>query len=157
MALRSSRRPVLVVGDSSSGKTALLSSWVLEYQERHPSCHVVSHFSGASPTCGTLETSLARIIDDISVHFGLEDRYSGKTSGKTRSLDLAELRSQFVDVLHAAGQRGSLAVVCDGFYQLPSTSLSAKADLQAWVPTDLPDGVSILSLVPCRSVVSCCP
>lgn len=148
-AISSSSRPIIV--SATVGKTALLASWTQAFKEQRLSCHVVAHFAGASPTCPTLETSLARVIYDISSHFGLYSSNSAKveTTKQKPSLDLPELRSKLIEVLTLAGERGDLLVLCDGFDQLPSTSLPMDADSRdrfSWVPAKLPDGVSILWL-----------
>jgi hypothetical protein len=145
-AISASYRSICIHGSQNCGKTALLAAWTLAYREEHPSCHVVAHFAGASPKCPSLETSINRLIEDIVAHFGLGDIGASNDKEKKPLLDLADLRSRFVDVIHSASQRGDLLIVCDGFETLPSVSLQGtkEDDLRSWIPRTLPDGVSIL-------------
>jgi hypothetical protein len=41
--------PLVILGESGSGKSALLSNWVKEYRETHPDEHLIMHFVGATP------------------------------------------------------------------------------------------------------------
>ncbi len=46
---RSSGPPLVVLGESGSGKSALLSKWALQYRDAHPSQLMLMHFIGATP------------------------------------------------------------------------------------------------------------
>ncbi len=52
--------PLIVVGESGLGKSALLSNWALGYRERHPDDCVLMHFIGATPHSKDPNVKIAR-------------------------------------------------------------------------------------------------
>jgi hypothetical protein len=46
------RAPLVVVGESGIGKSALLANWVLHHRREHPEDVVLAHFVGVSPGSG---------------------------------------------------------------------------------------------------------
>ena len=52
------KTPVVVLGGSGLGKSALMANWVVRWQENHPSELVIAHYIG----CSALSTDLGRLL-----------------------------------------------------------------------------------------------
>jgi len=87
------RAPLVVTGESGSGKSALLAHWVGRYRERHPTALVIEHYIGASPASADWTAMLRRILGELKQTFGLDADIPARPAG---------LRSAFPDWLHMA-------------------------------------------------------
>ena len=64
--------PLIVVGESGLGKSALLSNWALGYREQHPDDCVLMHFIGATPYSTDWAAMLRRLLAELARRFDLE-------------------------------------------------------------------------------------
>ena len=65
--------PLVVLGESGSGKSALLANWALRYQEQHPNDFLLLHFVGASPSTANALAILRRIMLELKQRFVLPE------------------------------------------------------------------------------------
>ncbi len=65
--------PLIVLGESGGGKSALLSNWALRYREQHPEDFLLLHFVGSSPDSASATGLLRRIMLELKKQFDLQD------------------------------------------------------------------------------------
>ncbi len=129
--------PLVVLGESGSGKSALLANWALGYRQAHPDTLVLMHFIGASPYSTDWAAMLRRILGELKRHFGLEGNIPDKPD---------VLRAAFANWLHMAAVRGRVVLVLDALNQLEDRD--GAPDL-VWLPSIVPVGVRmVISTLP---------
>jgi tetratricopeptide (TPR) repeat protein len=133
--------PLVVLGESGSGKSALLSTWAVRYRATDPNISLLMHFIGGGQHSADLTTMLRRIMSEFKRGFALDEEIPGKPE---------ELRSAFAKWLHLAAARGKMVLILDGLNQLEGLDgLSALL----WLPTAIPSNVRlIVSTLPGRSL-----
>ncbi len=135
--------PLVVLGESGSGKSALLSNWALGYRNSHPDELVLMHFIGSSPYSTDWAAMLRRILAELARRFTIEDEIPD---------DPDELRRAFANRLHMAAARGRVVLVLDALNQLEDRE--GAPDL-VWLPPEIPPNVRlILSTLPGRSLLA---
>ncbi|HJX52345.1 MAG TPA: DUF4062 domain-containing protein, partial [Polyangia bacterium] len=131
--------PLVVLGESGSGKTALLANWVKHLRERGDAPFVVQHYIGTSPGSADLMGMLRRTLGELDRHFGLEQEIPDQFGG---------LRMTFASRLHRAAAAGRAVIVLDGLNQLEDRDQAL--DL-AWLPSEVPANIRlVLSTLPGR-------
>ncbi len=130
--MRASRLPLLVLGESGSGKSALLANWALKYQAEHPGELVLTHFIGASPASADLAAMLRRLMTELKQRFDLPGEVP---------TDEQKLSAAFPNWLSMAAAKGSFTLVLDALNQLEER-LGARQ--LHWLPNELPENVHVL-------------
>eukprot|EP01105_Mastigella_eilhardi_P028055 TRINITY_DN900_c0_g1_i10.p1 TRINITY_DN900_c0_g1~~TRINITY_DN900_c0_g1_i10.p1 ORF type:complete len:1319 (+),score=247.71 TRINITY_DN900_c0_g1_i10:561-3959(+) len=128
-------KPLVVIGASGCGKSALLSHFTKRYEDDHTKEFVLAHFIGCSRLSTDLGKMLTRIINEITSRFDLtkEDVAS----------DLRGLCDSFPKYLWEASRHGGMLLVIDAVDQLHDKDLQALR----WLPEHFPPHV--------RLIVSC--
>ncbi len=129
--------PLVVLGESGSGKSALLANWGIKYREEHPEDHVLLHFIGSSPDSINVTGLLRRVMLELKQHFELPDELPAQPD---------ELREAFPLWLASAAMRGRVILILDALNQLED--VNAAHDL-GWLPRVFPRN--------CRVIVSTLP
>jgi len=124
--------PLVVLGESGGGKSALLSNWALEYRERHPEEHLIIHFIGATPYSSDWALMLRRIMGEFKRRFGIEGEIPDMPD---------ELRPAFANWLHMVSARGRVILILDALNQLEERD--GAADL-LWLPPVIPENVRLI-------------
>ena len=124
--------PLVVRGESGSGKSALLANWALAYREAHPDALVLTHFIGATPHSADWRAMLRRIMGEFKRRFDLPEEIPG---------DPDELRAAFANGLHQAAARVKVVLVLDALNQLEDRE--GAPDL-VWLPPAIPDNVRLV-------------
>jgi tetratricopeptide (TPR) repeat protein len=133
--------PLVVLGKSGSGKSALLANWALRYRAAHPDELVLAHFIGASSASTGWAAIVRRIIGELSRRFDFEIEIPDKPD---------TLRMAFANALHMAAAKGRVVIVLDALNQLEDGD--GALDL-AWLPPLIPTNVRlVLSTLPGRSL-----
>ncbi|MGH3115792.1 MAG: tetratricopeptide repeat protein [Gaiellales bacterium] len=144
--------PVVVLGESGAGKTALLANWALRWRETHPDDLVLMHFIGGTRGSTEWAAMVRRFIGEI-------DRWDGGTGDRTEWLrriisnrrvgredeiptDPEELKAAFADSLYTAAKRGRVVLVLDALNQLEDRD--GAPDLR-WLPPALPSRIRVVS------------
>jgi len=131
--------PLIILGESGSGKSALLSNWALKYKKDHSSEFLMMHFIGASNYSADWVTMLRRIMGEYKRRFDIEEKIPEKPD---------ELRATFADWLHIAAAKGRTILIIDALNQLED--LDGAPDL-VWLPLVIPSNIRlILSTLPGR-------
>lgn len=134
---RASKLPLVVLGESGSGKSALLANWTLRYREAHPGELVLMHFIGASPASTDWAAMLRRIMEELIRHFSMTVEIPA---------DDQQLSAGFPNFLYMAAAKGSFTLVLDALNQLEDRQGAREL---LWLPNVLPDNVRlILSTLP---------
>jgi tetratricopeptide (TPR) repeat protein len=131
--------PLVVLGASGSGKSALLANWALRYRREHPDVLVVLHFIGATPYSADWAAMLRRVMGELKRHFAIDQEIPDK-------LDV--LRAAFANWLSMAAARGRVVLVLDALNQLEDCD--GALDL-VWLPPVVTGNMRlVLSTLPGR-------
>jgi tetratricopeptide (TPR) repeat protein len=129
--------PVVVLGESGSGKSALLANWAYHYRATHPNDFVLMHFIGATPFSADWAAMLRRIMGELQRRYGIEEEIPGQPE---------VLRGAFASWLHRAAAKGHIVLILDALNQLED--YEGALDL-VWLPAKIPANVRmILSTLP---------
>jgi tetratricopeptide (TPR) repeat protein len=135
----SQANPLVVLGESGSGKSALLANWALRYRRDHPDDLVLMHFIGATPDSTNWMMMLKRILGELKRKFNLPGEIPDQS---------AALRNTFGKWLNIASVKGKVILVIDALNQLDD--LDSAPDL-VWLPTSFNKNVRLLlSTLPSR-------
>ncbi len=167
--IRDNNNPLVVLGESGAGKTALLANWIRSQdaaQEVTPSLSkllqkqklifwrkplstaskrplIIYHFIGSTPTSMDWAAMLRRIMMEIKRHFQIRDTIPDQPE---------LLLPMFSNWLHLAANRGRVVIVIDALDQLEDKE--AAKDM-VWLPEKIPDNIRvILSTLPGRSLTA---
>ena len=137
--VKASGKPLVVLGDSGSGKSALLANWGLSYQKSHPNEFVLMHFIGASPHSANWKIMLRRFLAEFKRRFGIEAQIPEGSDA---------LREAFANWLYLAAEKGRLVLILDALDKL--VDQGGAQDL-IWLPPELPDDMQlVVSTLPGR-------
>ena len=133
---------LVVLGESGSGKSALLANWIQRRCESHPNQHLIAHFIGATADSVNWQLMLRRIMGELKAEFDIPDEIPD---------DADALRSAFANWLHIVSAQcasSPLVLVIDALNQLEDRE--GALDL-VWLPPVVPDNVRlVLSTLPGR-------
>ena len=118
--------PMVVLGESGSGKSALLANWVTAYRKQHPDEFVILHFIGGSPNSASITGLLQRIMLELKEKFELPDEVPA---------NLDQIIDAFPIWLNRAAEHGRIVLVIDALNQLEE--FDDAPDLR-WFPYMLP-------------------
>ncbi len=101
--------PLVILGESGSGKSALLANWAARYRKANPDVFVLEHYIGATPASADWAAMLRRIMGEFKERLKL-------------SQDIPEqpdaLRSAFPNWLYMAAAKSRIVLVLDALNQL---------------------------------------
>jgi len=133
--------PLIVLGESGSGKSALLANWALRYRKSHPEELLLMHFIGATPYSTDWAAMVRRIMSEFARQFGIELEIPDRPDA---------LRSAFANWLHMAAARGRVVLVLDGVNQLEDRDSALEL---VWLPPEIPSNIRlIVSALPGRAL-----
>jgi tetratricopeptide (TPR) repeat protein len=123
--------PLVIVGESGIGKSALLANWALDYRQRQPQAKVIFHFIGSSPYSTDVVTMLKRIMGELKQHYPL---------ALSQEIPAApeEVVKQLPLWLASAGP-GRTILILDGLNQL-----SGDGQSLTWLPEFIPAHIRLL-------------
>lgn len=139
----SGKYPLIVLGESGSGKSALLANWAIKYRVEHPDEFVLTHFIGA--TAGSVDwvTMLRRIMIELKVRFNLQGEIPDTPE---------ELRTDFTNWLQKASEKGKTVLILDALNQLEDRQ---GAQELLWFPKNFPVNFKIVcSTLPGKSLLT---
>jgi Domain of unknown function (DUF4062)/NACHT domain len=133
--------PLVVIGDSGSGKSALLANWAKHYNEGADKLFLLVHFIGATPDSVDWASMLRRIMSEMKLHFDIQQDIPDKTD---------ELKAAFANWLHMVAAKGRMVLVIDALNQLEDRDGALEL---FWLPESIPPNVRlIVSSLPGRSI-----
>jgi tetratricopeptide (TPR) repeat protein len=138
-----SEPPLTVLGESGSGKSALLANWVKQRREEHPDEFTFMHVCGSTAASVDWAAMLRRCIAELQIHCDVQEKIAD---------DHDELRVQFANWLSMGASGSRLVVVFDALDQLEDRQ--GALDL-VWLPERPPENLRvILSTLPGRPLES---
>lgn len=112
--------PIIISGESGSGKSALLSNWIIEYNKNHPEQYIFYHFCGCNPDSSDLLHMLTRLLEELNDHFHLNKKIPSDLNEIIESLPyyFAETAGdvRWIMVIDAVNQLN-----CDNLFWLPES------------------------------------
>ncbi|KAH3766478.1 tetratricopeptide repeat protein [Pelomyxa schiedti] len=136
--------PIVIVGNSGSGKSALVCNYVVRYENEHPESFVLAHYIGCSGLSTDLGRMLHRIISEIVDYFELPN--------KDLPNDVEGLSTLLPSILLEASSRGGMLLVLDALNQLDEKDHAQELH---WLPVQFPPGVQLItSTLPSRAAES---
>ncbi len=139
--VRSDSKPLVVLGESGSGKSALLANWAARYRRDLPEGLLIMHFIGATPYSADWTAMLRRIMGELKRRFDIEEEIPTEPD---------KLRSAFAAWLHMAAAKDRVVLILDALDQLEDRD--AAPDL-VWMPPFIPENIRlILSTLPGHSL-----
>ena len=135
----SDSQPLAILGESGSGKSALLANWSEKFKKEHPDEFLIRHFIGANPRSTDWAAMLRRIMGEMKRRLDIR----GDIPAETR-----QLRTAFASWLHMAAAKGRMILVLDALNQLEDRD--GALDL-LWLPPFIPANVRLfISTLPGR-------
>lgn len=125
-------QPLVVLGESGSGKSALLANWALRYRQEHPDVLLVMHFIGATPYSADWAAMLRRIMGELKRRFQIAEEIPNEPDA---------LRAAFANWLHMAAARGRVVLILDALNQLEDRD---GAPDMVWLSSVIPANVRIV-------------
>nr|XP_006817896.1 PREDICTED: uncharacterized protein LOC100371827 [Saccoglossus kowalevskii] len=126
--------PLVILGESGSGKSALIANWVAKYEEANQEAFVFVHFIGSSAESASHTKLLRRLMEELKLYFDFDMAVPSSDSNLIRD---------FPAWLRLAGSRGKVVIVLDALNQLDSGAGGEEQDL-LWLPRQLPPGVCVV-------------
>jgi hypothetical protein len=128
-------KPVLVSGESGSGKSALLANWLELWNKMHPETTVIFHHLGCDPDAADPVRMTTRIIKEIAEL--VDEEFTSKEDPNQLLDDFANWLEKASDW---ASERGvNVMIVLDGLDRLTD-----RRNL-LWLPTFIPCNVKLVA------------
>jgi tetratricopeptide (TPR) repeat protein len=133
--------PLVVLGESGSGKSALLANWALAYRNGHSDELLLLHFIGATPASADWAAMLRRILCEFNRRLQLRIEVPDNPEA---------LGAAFANALWRAAAKGRVILVLDALNQLEDRD---QAPDLVWLPREIPESVRlVVSTLPGRSL-----
>jgi tetratricopeptide (TPR) repeat protein len=133
--------PLVLLGESGSGKSALLANWARQYRTNCPEELLLMHFIGASPASADWTAMLRRIMGEFNRRYNIQEEIPVQPD---------TLRIAFANWLNMAAVKGRFVLIMDALNQLEDRD---QAPDLIWLPPVIPDNVRlIVSTLPGRSL-----
>jgi tetratricopeptide (TPR) repeat protein len=130
--IESSNPPLVVVGGSGAGKTALIANWSARFRNENPDIPVIMHFIGSSPYSSDWVEMLRRILGEFKKRFEIDEEIPSEPD---------KLRDIFARWLHMVSMKGRIVLVIDDLNQLED--IDNAPDL-VWLPPHIPANIRIV-------------
>jgi tetratricopeptide (TPR) repeat protein len=134
-------QPVVVLGESGSGKSALLANWGLKYRAEHPEELVLMHFMGATAFSSNWAVMLLMMMMEMKKRFNITEEIPNNPD---------KLRDAFPNWLFSANTKGKVVLILDALNQLDDKE---GAQELTWLPRQIPENVKmVLSTIPGKTM-----
>ena len=129
--------PLVLLGESGIGKTALLTHWAQKYRKANPDQLVLVHYIGSTPQSADWKAMLQRIMGELQRRFHIAGDIPDEPDA---------LKADFTAWLSKAAGQGRVVLVLDGLDHLEDRD--DALDL-GWLPVSIPAGIRLaLSTLP---------
>jgi hypothetical protein len=134
--------PLVLIGESGIGKSALLANWADRRRRSKPDELLLEHYLGASSESAGWAPLTVRIMSELKRRLELSREIPEERH---------QLRPAFAEFLYAAGDKQRVVLIIDGLDKLEDED---NAPDLLWLPSILPTGVRVLlSTLPGRSLI----
>ncbi|KPK41246.1 MAG: hypothetical protein AMK72_15430 [Planctomycetes bacterium SM23_25] len=144
-------QPLVLVGGSGTGKSAILGTLFKHYRKQHGDELVLPHFVGASPSSTDLPLMLRRFCHALRSHFGLaepiehgdqgDEAAQGHPAPRTVPEDAERLPGAFGEFLEAVPEDRRAVLIIDAVNELNE---AGHAHEMHWLPAELQPNVKII-------------
>lgn len=124
--------PLLVVGESGVGKSALLANWAMRFRKSHPDDFLLLHFIGDVPDSADPIRMLRRIMLEIKQRFDLQDDVPA---------DPSTIVGAFPDWLAKTPVSQRTVLIFDGLSRLQQQD---NTPAFAWLPLEFPPNFRLM-------------
>lgn len=124
--------PLVVLGESGSGKSALLAHWAFQYRLRNPNDLVLVHFVGASSDSTDWAQMLRRFMGEFKRKFDITEEIPNRDDA---------LMAAFRNWLSITALRARVVLVIDALNQLEDRN--GAPDL-VWLPPTIPENIRLI-------------
>jgi tetratricopeptide (TPR) repeat protein len=125
-------QPLVILGESGGGKSALLANWAARYRQAHADVFALEHYIGATSDSANWAAMLRRLMTECKRRLDIPlDVPDGP----------AAVRGEFPNWLHMAAARGRVVLVLDALDQLEDRD--GALDL-VWLPPVMPENVRLI-------------
>jgi tetratricopeptide (TPR) repeat protein len=124
--------PLVLLGESGSGKSALVANWMQRFRRQNPNVFLFVHFIGGTPESTDYHGLLSRLLGELKQRMGMEDEIPSDPQ------KMAELLPNW---LYLAGKKEPIVLVLDALNQLEDKD---KAPDLGWLPRYIPNGVTLI-------------
>lgn len=131
-AMGDSEHPLVILGDSGSGKSALLANWAIRYRQEYPTDLVIQHYIGATADSSDWVALIHRIMMELGRHCGFTTDIPAK---------LDKLKIAFASCLNMAASHGRVILVLDALNQLEDRDNAPDLD---WLPPSIPSNIRLI-------------
>jgi len=153
-------QPLVVLGESGAGKSALIANWTKEYQEKHPGDFMVFHYIGGTADSADYVKILRKIMEEIRNRYQPKEEKGLKEGMQPSGMEKKEdeiptdpkkVVEQFpLWLAKVTAARGKFILVLDALNQLEDRD---NAPDLGWLPHFFPENVRvILSTLPGKSL-----
>jgi len=147
--------PLVILGESGSGKSALLANWAYTYQQEHPEDFMICHYIGSTVDSADYIQMLKGIMEEIQQRYEPETKKEEDISSISRKentipTDPQKVVEAFPLWLARAAARGKFILILDALNQLEYRD---NAPDLGWLPWSFSPHVRlIVSTLPGRSL-----
>lgn len=131
--------PLIITGESGSGKSSLLSYWSLQHSWKSSTDNqeppIIMRFIGAGSSSGDVSSLMSKILLELDRRFQLGIDIPHVTN-------FEKLREVFAQSLDMASEFGKLVIVMDSIDQL-NLANDTETNL-LWLPTQLPPNIRLI-------------
>lgn len=136
------RTPLMIVGPSGVGKSALLANWMhrrisMSNRNRSGEEYIFWHAVGCSRQSLNTNHMLRRLMMGLKAHFDLEQ--------KQLPVSQEKLSWELPRFLELASRKGKVIILIDGLHRLRNAD--DTEDRLSWLPLELPSNVKVLLTV----------
>lgn len=124
--------PLILVGQSGLGKSAILANWIAKFQRSHPDVLVVYYFIGATPDSSDPFSLVRFILEQIKVKFRLSAPIPENPEKMIQSLLHCFLKAHRFE---------KWVLVLDGIDQLDEEGRSGHL---SWLPDRFPENMRVI-------------
>jgi hypothetical protein len=135
--------PLVLLGESGVGKSALIANWARRYRQAHPDAFLFLHFTGSTPASADYAALLGRLLGELKRRSGLTEEIPATPEKLREALPLW---------LAGPAAKGRLVLVLDALNQLEDRD---HAPDLGWLPGYFPPNVRVIvSTLPGRALAA---
>ena len=127
-----SNAPLVVTGESGSGKSALLSWWSSRFRERNPDAFLITHYVGSTPLSGDHIGLMRRVAWEIRERYGMQEEPPADPDTLVREFPSWIARTQ----------NETLILVIDALNQM--SGAEDDSALTRWLPEHFPSAARVI-------------
>ena len=125
-------KPLVLVGEAGSGKSALLAEWIVRWRSKHPDDLIIQHYIGSTPDSANWQRLLYRILHELKRSFSIDDDIP---------VDPDVLRTALSEWTSKTESSARVVLILDALNQL---SNDEAAQQLGWLPVVFPNNFRVL-------------